>query len=305
VILRAISVLLAVVCPAVALASAVAHVENGTKPTRCAESDNVYVKFSGEGISHFTIEARPPSYLRSIAKDENAPNFTACDQTQDPRFRFEPLDIVLFQDEEYRLVGHRYPTFWRPEAVEFRVGDVVLKGLHLIQLLRRMKDGRWIELLVLYPPDGYWRLKPLTPEGMAETLYGSSFLVGPISEDGRPYVPLSSVTFDRKTLSFHLGFRTGEGVLQVLETSTEHTLVSVDLPPASGPEPWAALRSMFVSPTMADTALVTAWPAGHGAQITQIPDFKSADALSVTFGRSLPSHHNTSAPDLTFENFAR
>jgi hypothetical protein len=303
VIPRIFVVLLAVLYSGIAQAGTTAHVENATKPTRCAETDNVYMKFSGAGISHFTIEARHPSYLHAMAKDENAPNFTACDQTHDPSFRFEPLDTVLFQDDEYRLVGHRYPTFWRPQSVDFRIGDTVTNGLHLIQLLRKMKDGRWIELLVLYPPDGYWRLKPLTPEGMAETLYGSSFLIGPIAEDGRPYLALSSVTFDRKTLSFHLGFRTGKGVLRVTETSTEHTVVSVDLPPASGSAPWAALRSMFVSPTMADATFVTAWPVGQDAQTARVMDFEAADALSVMFGRPFPSHHNTSAPDLIFGNF--
>jgi hypothetical protein len=302
VILRIVVVLFAIVCSGFVQAATV-HIENATKPTRCAESDNVYVKFSGAGISHFTIEARHPPYLRSIAKDESAPNFTACDQTHDPSFRFEPLDAVLFQDDEYRLVGHRYPTFWRPENVDFRVGDTVTKGLHLIQLLRRIEDGRWIELLVLYPSDGYWRLKPLTPAGMVETLYGSSFLIGPIVEDGRPYVPLSSVTFDRKTLAFRLGFRTGEGTLRVIESSIDRTLVSVDLPQSNGSAPWAALRSMFVTPTMSDTAFVTVSPAGRDARIERILDFKAADAQSVAFGRPSPSHHNTSAPDLLFENF--
>lgn len=302
-ILRIFVVLFGVLCSSLVQAATMVHVDNATKPTRCAESDNVYVKFSGAGISHFTIEARHPPYLRSIAKDENAPNFTACDQTQDPSFRFEPLDIVLFQDDEYRLVGHRYPTFWRPDNVDFRVGDAVTRGLHLVQLLRRIADGRWIELLVLYPSDGYWRLKPLTPAGMAETLYGSSFLIGPIAEDGRPYVPLSSITFDRQALSFRLDFLTGEGTLRVIESSTDRTLVSVDLPQSDGSAPWAALRSMFVTPTMSDTAFVSVWPPGRKTQIENILDFKAADALSVRFSRPFPSHHNTSAPDLIFQNF--
>jgi hypothetical protein len=302
VILRFAALLFAVLCASPTFAVTVAHVENVTTPTLCAESDNVYVKFSGADVRHFTIEAAHPSYLPKMGKDENAPDFTNCDQTHDPSFKFEPLDIVLFQDEEYRLVGHRYPTFWRPENVDFRVGDTVITGLHLVQLLRKT-GGRWIELLVLYPSDGYWRMKPLTPDGMAETLYGSSFLIGPIVEDRRPYVPLSLVQFDRPTLSFKLVFHTGEGILKVVDSSVTHTVVSVDLPAAVGAAPWAALRSMFVYPTKSDTAFVTVWPLGNAASIDRILDFKEADALSVSFFRPYPSHHNTSAPDMLFSGF--
>jgi len=303
VILRAFVFALAIVGSGpVRAATLAAHIENATKPTLCAESDNVYVKFSGSGISHFTIEARHPAYFNAIVKDEDAPDFSSCDQSHDPSFKFDPIDVVLFQDDEYRLVGHRYPTNWRPERVDFRVGDTVTNGLHLVQLLRKI-DGRWIELLVLYPSDGYWRMKPLTPAGMKETLYGSSFLIGPIVEDGRPYVPLSSVVFDRPTLSFQLAFRSGKGQVKVLETSAEHTVVSVDLPPADGSKPWAALRSMFVSPAMADMTHVTQWSAGRDARVERILDFKSADVLAVSFDRPFPSHHNTSAPDTIFGNF--
>jgi hypothetical protein len=300
--LRLAVCLFAVFCAHPASAATVAHVENATTPTLCAESDNVYVKFSGADVRRFTIEATHPSYLPKVEKDEGAPDFANCDQTRDHSFKFEPLDIVLFQDDEYRLVGHRYPTFWRPENVDFRVGDTVTSGLHLIQLLRKT-GRRWIELLVLYPSDGYWRMKPLTPEGMAETLYGSSFLIGPIVEDGRPYVPLSSVRFDRPTLSFELTFRTGAGTLKVVDSSAAHTVVSVDLPAAEGGAPWAALRSMFVYPTKSDIAFVTAWPLNKPASIDRILDFKEVDALAVSFFRPYPSHHNTSAPDMLFSGF--
>ncbi len=300
---HSLAVLLFVVCCASpASAITVAHVENATTPTRCAESDNVYVKFSSADVRHFTIETTHPSYLLKIEKDESAPDFANCNQTHDPSFKFEPVDIVLFQDDEYRLVGHRYLTFWRPETVDFQVGETVTNGLHLIQLLRKT-GGRWIEILVLYPSDGYWRIKPLTPDGMAETLYGSSFLIGPIVEDGRPYVPLSWVRFDRPTLSFKLAFRTGEGTLKVVDSSVAHTEVTVDLPAAVGTTPWAALRSMFVYPTKSDTAFVTVWPLGAKASTDRILDFKEADALSVSFFRPYPSHHNTSAPDMLFSGF--
>jgi hypothetical protein len=281
-----------------AVAGLPVHIENASQPTRCAENDNVYVKFSGAGISHFTIEARHPAYGTAIVHDETAPDFTACDQSHDPSFSFTPLDVVLFEDAGYRLVGHRYATFWRPGSVDFRVGGTVTHGLHLVQLIRKI-GGRPIEILVLYPSDGYWRLKPLPPPGVADTAYGSSFLVGPIREQGRPYVPISSVAFVRADLSFHLEFEAGQGIVRVSESSPKRTAVSVDLPRSAGSSPWAALRSMFTGPEMADVAEATV-----GSKTTPILELGAVDAKAVVFGRSLPSRHNTSAPDLAFGGFS-
>ncbi|HEX4508402.1 MAG TPA: hypothetical protein VH722_21925 [Alphaproteobacteria bacterium] len=263
----------------------------------------MYVKFGGSGISHFTIEARHPLYSAAISRDETAPDFTACDQSHDPSFKFTPLDLILFEDADYRLVGHRYATFWRPENVDFRVGKTVTHGLHLVQLIRKVA-GRPIEILVLYPSDGYWRSKPLPPAGAAETAYGSSFLVGPIREDGRPYVPISSVEFVRSDLSFHLRFASGDGVVRVMESSPRRTLVSVALPRSTGSSPWAALRSMFTGTAMADVAEATVDPGTADAKTSPILDLGPVDATAILFGRSVPSRHNTSAPDLEFGGFS-
>ncbi len=279
------------------------HVENASRPTRCAENDNVYVKLSGAGISHFTIEARHPAYGASIVHDETAPDFTACDQSHDPSFSFTPLDLILFEDADYRLVGHRYANFWRPETVDFRVGGTVTHGLHLVQLIRKIGE-RPIEILVLYPSDGYWRSKPLPPPGVAETAYGSSFLVGPIREQGRPYVPISSVEFVRADLSFHLKFESGEGVVRVAESSPKRTLVSVDLPGSAGSAPWAAIRSMFVSTAMADVAEATVDPGLSTSKTGPILELGAIDAKTILFSRGSPSRHNTSAPDLVFGGFS-
>ena len=68
-----------------------------------------------------------------------------------------------------------------------RIGNRVEKGLHLLQVwMIRPMGGE--EVLVLYPQDGYWRLRPLAPAGMAPTAFGSSFLVGPVEVEGRPIV---------------------------------------------------------------------------------------------------------------------
>jgi len=300
-ILKLAALLLALLAAAAAQAGEAVRVENDSKPTACAENDNVDARFVGAEITHFAIEARHPAYLASVREDSTAADFSACDQSHDPSYSFEPLDAVLYEDAEYKLVGHRYSRFWRPESVDFRVGDGVTHGLHLVQLIRKV-NGRNIEILVVYPSDGYWRIKPLPPAGVADTAYGSSFLVGPIQEDGRPFVALKSIAFERESLSFRLAFKAGAGELRVAEASPERTRVEVSLPPGAGG--FAALRSMFVSEAMADTAEARL-DGGTGAVRFPVLGFPTTDATAAMFARAKPSRHNTSAPDLWFGDFGR
>jgi hypothetical protein len=273
------------------------RIENASHPTRCAEEDNVYVKFEGAGIRHFAIEARPPAY--TVTRDVDAPDFANCDQSHDPSYPSVPKDVLLWQDAGWMLVGHTYAGFWRPEDVAFRVGDTVTRGLHLVQLIRKI-GGRRIEILVLYPADGYWRAKPLPADDKPDTDYGSSFLIGPIEEQGRPYVQLSSVTFDPRRLEFDLAFKNGSGLLRVVSATSTVTRLDIEMPAAKDGAPFAALRSMYVTDDMADTAEIKI--GDHTSPILAPLDIQAADAL---FSRSHPSRHNTSAPDLRFFDFRR
>ena len=290
---------------------------NASQPTRCAEEDNVYVKVVGSDITNFRIVAEHPPYIASVVTDSTAPDFTSCDMSNDPAYTFEARTVTLYQDEQTLLVGHAFPTFWRPESVDFRVGDRVERGLHLVQLIRRAVPGpggtaRDVEILVLYPSDGYWRPKPLPPSTLVDSAYGSSFLFGPIEHDGRPYVALREVTYDPRREAFALVFRDGtRGRLDIDEVSRRRLSLSLSLesPVASG-QPFAALRSMFVTSEQADVSLV-AWStsvgsgAGTGAtrSTTPILAFKAIRAPRARFGRSDPSVHNLSAPDLVFDSF--
>jgi hypothetical protein len=115
-------------------------------------------------------------------------------------------------------------------------------------------------------------------------------------------VILSSVDFDPPRLEFALGFKTGVGKLRVTSASPAGTRLEVTLPRSSGSAPFAALRSMFVLPEMADTAEIVLNP---GRRV--IPILASIDerATEADFVRATPSRHNTSAPDLSFNDFAR
>jgi hypothetical protein len=146
----------------------------------------------------------------------------------------------------------------------------------------------------------------MPPFRQHEVAYGSSFLVGPVEESTRPFVALSSVEFDPKTVSFKVGFaKGGTASVRLTELDVGRSAVEVTLdPPSDGALPFAALRSMYVRPGNADTAEAI-WRATPGGPVeTQsVIDFKSGKAAEIVFGRSTPSTHNTSAPDIGFTGF--
>src|SRR5689334_9896436 len=75
-------------------------VENKTRPTACAEEDNVSMVLRGQGITSFRVEALQPSYIDKIGKDVTAPDFSACNfdggaHPTDPTYKFKQRRVVL------------------------------------------------------------------------------------------------------------------------------------------------------------------------------------------------------------------
>jgi hypothetical protein len=308
-ILATIVVLALTAAPALALE---VQLVNRSHPVECAEVDNVDFRFSAPAPLAFTIEATFPDYFDSTTTDHTAPVWDNCEgyDANDPVFTSTPAELTLYEDDEWLLVGVRKPSFWRPAIVPVRVDGDQFSELHLLQLHRKREVGDTVEVLVLYPPDGYWRPKPLAPVGHAEragrdTAFGSSFLIGPIEEDGRPLVDLSEVTFVPEAARFELRFlRGGSATLEVAEVAVDGlTLeVRIDREEAEA-EQIAGVRSMFVETTMADTALLR-WGdvGGEGGETEVMAPFDRA-VTEATFARAVPSRHNTSAPDLRFFDF--
>jgi hypothetical protein len=281
-------------------------VANASTPTLCAETDNVYLKLTSAAVRRFTIEAIHPAYAGTIVADRTAPDFRNCDMSGDPVHRAEPRRVTIYETGDLQLIGHTFSSFWRPGAVPVRVGARVETGLHLLQLFTKFKE-RTEEVLVLYPADGYWRARPLPPEHLSYSAYGSSFLIGPIETAGRPFVDIRDIAFDPATRSFRLAFaRGGEATLRLDAVDREHIALEVKFDRAVADRPFAALRSMFVTETNADAAQV-AWriPGGKAYEVAPIMSFGRADALELWAGRRLPSRHNTSAPDMIFRSFTR
>ena len=181
-------------------------VKNESEPVLCAEKDNVAVSFANKDVRSFRIEAAHPVYLSAGMRDNFEADWTACDMSADPSYAApgQPRKVTLYEETELWVVGYAFPAFWRPSTATVRIGDRVEKGLHLLQVWVLRTDGAE-EVLVLYPQDGYWRPRPMTPPNMRNTGYGSSFLVGPVEIDGRPLVKFKEVAFDPKDAHLHDG----------------------------------------------------------------------------------------------------
>ncbi len=278
---------------------------NASTPTLCAESDNVYVKLQSSAVRRFSVEAVHPAYVGTIAVDRWAPDFSNCDMSNDPVFKFDKRRLTIFETEEWQLVGITFPGFWRPDQVPVRVGNRVETGFHLLQLWTRHQE-RAEEVLVLYPADGNWRARPLPPANLRWSAYGSSFMIGPIEGDKRPVVDIAEVVFDPAALSFTLQFkRGGKAVIKLASLDSERIVLDVHMAEAiSSPIPFLALRSMFVTEGNADVAWI-GWLGGKrdAWQRSPVMEFGTAGVTELWAGRLAPSRHNTSAPDMIFRDF--
>ncbi|WP_076997274.1 hypothetical protein [Variovorax sp. KK3] len=299
-----------IACAGASAAPARATIENETHATRCAEEDNVSLNLAGADIRRFRVEALPPAYLASIDKDSTAPDFTNCNfdggaHPTDPRFTFKERRVVLHDGARWQIVGMTLPSFWRPQRVPVRVDGRQDRGFHMIQLFDK-RGAKPLEALVMYPSDGYWRIKPLPAPRFGDGVYGSSFVMGPVEQAGRPVASITLIVIDTRPLRFRLKFANGgEATVDVREVSEARTTLDVRMKPGrkQGPR-FAVLRSMYVAADNADMSEVW-WKATPDAspQTRALPEVTRLDAADVRFGRSTPSRHNTSAPDIRFGDF--
>lgn len=298
-------------CLLAGCAGAVPHaawVTNASRQTQCAEEDNVYVKLAADGLTGMRIEARQPSYIAQLKADDSKADFSNCNfsKAENPVFHCEPKRLVLWENERYILVGNTYESFWRPAEVDVTVQGRVTQQIHLLQLfLKEPSAGpNGYEFLVFYPPDGYWRAKPIPHVPMTSSTYGTSFLVGPVKEGARPVVELSKLEFVPERMTFVMDYQDGSrGEMQLVAATRDKITLEYSTNRAfSASQPMAAIRSMFVTPERSDVAEVS-WKSSDAAGTMPLPKFTRTAALEVSFGRSVVSTHNPSAPDMWFGGF--
>jgi hypothetical protein len=281
------------------------HVTNKSEPVLCAEKDNVSIAMAGDKVRSFRIEAAHPVYIGMVRRDNWEADWTACDVSGDPVHPAKPHKVTFYEDVDLWIVGYTFEGFWRPNTVPVRIGDRVQQGLHMLQVWMLRPTGAE-EVLALYPPDGYWRARPFTPEGLKVTAYGSSFLVGPIEEEGRPVVKFKEIVFDPEVRTFTLHFAQGGSAAMRIAGAEAHKL-ALDVTfdgPING-RPFAMLRSMYVTEFNNDVSRIAVREKdAAGWREDNIMKFDWAMATDIWAGRLLPSQHNTSSPDMVFNSFS-
>lgn len=295
------------------------NVENLSRPVLCAEEDNVTLTFASPEVRRFRIEAVHPAYLASLRDDNWNADWTACNFGPQAEKKALPKSkpavaapqklperVTLYEAVDRWLVGLKFPKFWRKATATVRVGDKVTQGLHLLQLWRVRPNGGE-EVLVHYPQDGYWRARPKGPKGRDLTAFGSSFLIGPVEQDGRPLVRLRQVTYDPKLEGFDLSFVSGGSArVKLAEVSTTRLALDVSFTGQIKTQPFAALRSMYVTAYNNDVARVAIRGAKtKGWSEAGIIDFKGGSTPELWAGRHQVSRHNTSSPDMLFKWFRK
>jgi hypothetical protein len=293
---------------ATAIAEPIAvEVTNASEPVLCAEKDNVTLNLASPQVRSFRVEAAHPAYIGTLQRDSYEADWTGCTAPGDPTAGKpeRPRRTTIYEEIDFWIVGLTFQNFWRPATATVRIGNRVEKGLHLLQVwMIRPMGGE--EVVVLYPQDGYWRLRPLAPAGMAPTAFGSSFLVGPVEVDGRPIVRIREIAFDPPSRTFTLAFeRGGSATVKLAKVDQNRNLLEVAFDKPIEGRPFAALRSMYVTDFNNDVARIAVRETGaKGWREGAIMAFDRATATDIWAGRIAPSRHNTSSPDMVFGGFS-
>ncbi len=140
------------------------EVTNASEPVLCAEKDNVTINLASKDVRRLRIEAAHPAYIGTIQRDSFEADWTGCTAPNDPKAGAPqpPKRTTLYEQIDFWVSGLTFQSFWRPATATVRIGDRTWKGIHLLQVwMIRPMGGE--EVAVLYPQDGYWRLRPLAP----------------------------------------------------------------------------------------------------------------------------------------------
>ncbi len=302
--IASLALLLALPAAAASLEGAAVQVRNRSEPVLCAEKDNVTLEVANPRIDSFVLEAIHPPYIDTLQRDRFAPDWTACDLSGDPAFPATPRRVTIYESFDLWVVGFTFPSFWRPATVPVTIGDRREEGLHMLQVWVRHED-RAEEVLVLYAPDGYWRARPLPPKHLGWSAYGSSFLIGPVEDLGRPVVRFTDITFDPAAKRFEVGFAGGgRASIQIAALDREQQRLEIRFTGALPDRPFAALRSMYITEFNNDAARVAArGPGAPGWLEAPVMTYPGGAATDLWLGRLVPSRHNTSAPDMVLRAF--
>jgi hypothetical protein len=260
---------------------------------------------TAHAAAYFSVQATHPAYQitrTGCGADFDATiccaaDFSGCPSsaTTSARLRSASLSCQkIFDDGINAFTLCTELSWWRPSAMTVTIAGANFVG-HRLVLNRKIADeASWPEVFVLYE-DGNIRLKPHPPVGVRDVCLGSSVIVGPAAVDPvRPFVDIASVVIDPAVPCFAIQYA-GGGTARACLRVDRHAAV-LDVMPAYGIAlPLVTFRSMWVEDGNADVDHLESGP-------TSTPILGLWNAIggsTLAFGRTVPSLHNTSAPDIT------
>jgi hypothetical protein len=169
-----------------------------------------------------------------------------------------------------------------------------------VRIHRRIPGtNEYPEFLALYM-DGNLRFIPHPPVGRPSVCYGSSVLVGPATPGSRPFAEISSARYVSTSRTLVVSYAAGgSATLDVSEVDRTRARVAVHVAYPTGEQPFATVRSMYVTDGNADVDHIRFLDIDGNEQTQPILGFTEAVGRDWLFRRATRSVHNTSAPDLS------
>lgn len=276
---------------------------NDSKRTTCAEEDNINIPLltpvSGQQIASFVIEATHPTYPWTV--DHTAPDFSNCSFPPGQDYTFaNPQSKTIYSDGKTAIVAIREAKFWQPTGMTAVGNQGSLSDTHYIAVHRMVAPGDYPQFLVIYA-DGNVRLKAQPPMGRADTIFGSSVIVGPALRAARPVVDIEQLTYRPENDSLFIRYASGESAtffIEQVDRTKSRIRVETSFDPASSDTAFAIFRSMFVANGNSDADSIT-WVTPEGQTIvSSVMDMTEATGTDFFLSRQFWSKHNTSAPDI-------
>jgi len=279
---------------------------NGTVPTLCAEHDNISVGLAAPDsyrITSFSFAMSHPTYEWTV--DHTAPDFSNCQPTEEPVYDFTPATRGVPGTGAAGIVAVTEPQWWLPTGMTVIANDTAIEDVHYIAMHREMYPGHWPQVLVIYA-DGNIRAKPFAPAGVFDTIFGSSFIIGPVEQSTRPFAAIKSLQYIPATDSLNIIYANEQTATLTIDEITRDVLrINVDVSGLTL-EPgqrFANLRSMIVNEGNADADHM-AWVDDAGVEHDDpILDFAGGLGSEFFLYRETLSIHNTSAPDILVGDF--
>jgi hypothetical protein len=271
---------------------------NHSTPTGCAEEDNVNIPLRSRSVRSFVIEATHPRY--AVATDNCEADFTNCPASGGPNYPFTPGVFKVFDDGKTVVEAVREPSWWRPSGMTASAdARPRIDEIHYVRIYRKIPGvAEWPQFFVLYA-DGNLRLVPHPPVGARSVCFGSSVIVGRAPIRSRPIAEVASVNYVSVSKTLQVTYKAGgSATLSLGQVSRKRARVVVTVRYPTRTDPFATLRSMFVSNRNADVDHVR-WTDASGVLRTKpVARFRRGEGREWFFFRRTPSRHNTSAPDM-------